>query len=76
MEVDDVAVSTAALRKRAREIETGEAARAAEQELEDDELAAIGLAIQRAPPTAGMQRAGRQLNKKERKRLKKQKRHA
>jgi len=74
MEVDDVAVMTAALGKRAREIETGEAARVEEQELEAEELAAIGLAIQRAPPTAGMQRAGRQPSRNERQRLKKRRR--
>ena len=75
MEVDDVAVMTVALGKRAREIETGAAARVEEQELEAEELAAIGLAIQRAPPTAGMQRAGKQLNRKERQKLKRQRRH-
>ena len=74
MEVDNVAVVAAALRKRTREIATGEAAREAEQELEAAELAAIGLAIQQAPPAAGMQRAGRRLSQNERRKLKKQRR--
>ena len=74
MEVDDVAVMAAALGKRAREIATGVAARVEEQELEAEELAAIGLAIQQAPPAAGMQQAGRRLSQNERRKLKKQRR--